>query len=488
MTVTRSASGLCLPAWGTPRNPDRASWGPTVGRIAAKLGKPFMPWQQHVADVSLEIDPEDGGLWYRGVDIAVPRQSGKTTFLLPRFVWRAEAAHLLGGRQRMLYTAQTGKDAVEKFDEDYVEDLAAARVMRGRYRVTNHQGRKRIRFQSGSILSPVAPTGTVGHGKTLDDGALDEAWAQKDNRVEDGWRPAMITRRNAQLLRTSTAGESQEKSPYWFAAVHRGRAIVEAGDPSSRLAYFEWCAAPDADPQDPATWWSCMPALGFTQTEAAIRHEFENIAGGLPAFRRAFLNQWTEDEAEVPRDWVFPRAQWAECCDPDSRRVGPPVLAVDVEPDRKWAAVAFAGLRADGRPMAQVVRHALGTSWVAEHVGEICRAKRPIVVVIDGVGPAKSLRDDLERAIGGASVLQVLTVDDVSAAYEQAIDAVATAQLVHTGQAEVTDALEVACERVLPGGRKALDRRTSDGDITSLIAVVNAAYALRKYGQTQFAF
>lgn len=446
-----------------------------------------MPWQQHVADVALEIDPADGGLWYRGVDIAVPRQSGKTTLLLPMFVWRAEASHLLGGRQRMLYTAQTGNDARDKFTEDYVEDLAASRIMRGRYRVTNHQGRYRIRFRSGSILSPVAPTGTVGHGKTLDVGALDEAWAQKDNRVEDGWRPAQITRRNAQLLRTSTAGESELKSPYWHGVVHRGRKIVEAGDPDNRLAYFEWCAEPGSDPLDPRTWWGCMPALGYTQTEAAVRHELANIAGGVNAFRRAFLNEWVDgDLVEVV--WVWSREQWGECLDPESRRAGTPALCVDVSPDRRWASIAYCGNRADGIPTGQVIRHGEGVAWVAEELHTICEATRPSVVVIDGVGPVKSMRDELEDAIGGTSRLEVLDAGDVADFYAQMIDALATGQYRHTGQAEVTDALDIACERMLPGGRKALDRRTSSGDITPLVSLVNAAGAHRKWGGGSFVF
>jgi hypothetical protein len=40
-------------------------------------GTPLMPWQRYVADVALEIDPETGLLAYRGVDVTVPRQSGR---------------------------------------------------------------------------------------------------------------------------------------------------------------------------------------------------------------------------------------------------------------------------------------------------------------------------------------------------------------------------------------------------------------------------
>lgn len=448
-----------------------------------------MPWQQHVADVALEIDPADGGLWYRGIDLAVPRQSGKTTWILPWFVWRAEASHLLGGRQRMLYTAQTGKDAGEKFDEDYVEDLAAARVMRGRYRARNHAGRKSVRFQSGSLLSPVAPTGTVGHGKTLDAGALDEAWAQKDARVEDGWRPAMITRRNAQLLRTSTAGESQAESPYWYDTVHRGRLIVEAADPSSRLAYFEWGADPDDDPESPATWWKCMPALGFTQTEAAVRHELENISGGLPAFQRAFLNVWAEDKT---RRQPLPAENWKNCCDKDSKRNPDqrPVLAIDVRPDRSRSAVAMASVRPDGLPMAQVIHYADGTSWVAKYVADAVRDKGAYAVVWDTVGPANSLGVDLAEELDGTRdvVLHGMNTTEVTDACQQMFDAVVTEQFRHVGQKEVDEAVKGLRKRELPGGRFAWNRVTSDVDISPIVAMTDAAWALRNLDPPQAFF
>lgn len=454
-----------------------------------------MPWQQHVADVALEIDPATGHLAYDEVVITVPRQSGKTTLLLPKFVWRAEASHLLGGRQRMLYAAQTGKDAADKFDEDFVEDLAAARVMRGRYRVTNHQGRKRIRFQSGSILSPVATGKASGHGKTLDDGTLDEAFAQKDARVEDAWRPAMITRADAQFWAVSTAGKNRLESPYLWAKVQRGRKACEDPDPSSRFCYFEWSAPPGSDPEDPATWWTCMPALGFTQTEAAVRSRLEAALAdtegdGIGGFTRPYLNLF-DDAAELEVEWILPRAQWFAVRDPESRRAekARPALAIDVSPDRRSAAVSYAALRADDRPMGQVIRHGTdGIGWVVPEVAAIAREKRPTVVVIDGVGPVSSLEKDLRDAIGGASEVKVLTTGDVADFWGQMIDAVATGQFFHTGQTELDAALAGATERDLPGGRKALDRRTASSDITPLVSVVNAAGALRKWGQTRFVF
>lgn len=437
-----------------------------------------MPWQQQVIDVATEIDPVTGGLWYREVDFGVPRQSGKTTLLLPKFVWRAEAAHLLGGRQKMLYAAQTGKDAVDKFDEDYIEDLAAARVMRGRYRVTNNQGRKRIRFRSGSYLAPVATTTKAGHGKTLDDGTLDEAWAQTDNRVEAAWRPAMITREQAQLWVTSTAGTAA--SVYWRAKVLKGRAIAEAKDPTSRVAYFEWSMDPTADPYNPDNWWSCMPALGFTITEDAIRHELETIEGGLPEWLRAYANLWPDDVEDAV--WLLPKSSWmGKCLDPMSVRSGPPALAVVVSPNRSMTSIAYAAVREDGLPMVQVVQRGQGTDWAAAELGHLARDKGATCVVMNGAGPVSNLKDDIERELANVCPLEVLTAGDEADACGSIYDAVVTEQLRQTGQTELDIAVAGLAKRILQGGRWAWDMMRAEVDTAPAVAVTEALWGLAKH-------
>ena len=77
-----SSLSLCLPRWATPRSADRETLGGEVGALARQLGQPLMPWQQLVADVGLELDPESGLPAYREIVVTVPRQSGKTTLVL----------------------------------------------------------------------------------------------------------------------------------------------------------------------------------------------------------------------------------------------------------------------------------------------------------------------------------------------------------------------------------------------------------------------
>ena len=105
----------------------------------------------------------------------------------------------------------------------------------------------------------------------------------------------MATRLNAQLWVDSTAAHA--KSFYWWRKILAGRAACESGH-HGRVAFFEWCSDDDADPGDPATWWSCSPALGITITEAFLAGEWERAQRkgqeGIDTFRRAYLNQWPE--------------------------------------------------------------------------------------------------------------------------------------------------------------------------------------------------
>jgi hypothetical protein len=221
-----------------------------------------------------------------------------------------------------------------------------------------------------------------------------------------------------------------------------------------------------------------MPALGYTITEEAIRHELATLEGGLPEFCRAYLNMWPDDLGDD--EWVLPKPSWLACRDPATERTGAPVLAVDVSPNRSTSAVVFAATRADGLPMVQVVRHGDGAGWVAEHVGQIVADKGAAAVVIDGIGPVSSLEDDIREQVDGRCEVVVMNTGDVADACGSMFDAVVTEQLRHPGQPVLDDAVKGAAKRVLPGGRFAWDRRTSGCDITPLVAATAALWGLPK--------
>lgn len=437
--------------------------GGKVAATADLLGLPLMPWQRHVVDVAFEVDPATGRLAYREVRLTVPRQSGKTTLMLAAMTHRCIA---MGDRQRVGYTAQTGKDARLKWEDEHVpvlERSSLASVMQ----VRRTNGSEAIRWANGSLWSLLATTETAGHGAQLDLGVIDEAFALSDDRLEQAMKPAMITRPQPQLWVVSTAGT--DDSLYFNEKVDDGRQRVDSGVASS-VAYFEWSAPDDADIGSEDTWRACMPALGLTVPVSAIRSDFESMRE--PEFRRAYLNQRQDRSASAP--WqVIGEDQWEACRDRRSRIAGEPVLALDVTPSRSMASLAAAGVRDDGLVHVELIGNRPGTSWVLDWFAAEDRVRRYGSVVIDPVSGANSMVSDL-RALG----LRVVEVGarSVTAGCGKFYDLVVGGELRHLGQVPLSAAVAGARKRNL-GDAWAWHRRDVSVDVSPLVAATLALYA-----------
>ena len=419
-----------------------------------------MPWQQHVLDVALEVD-RAGRLVYREVILTVPRQSGKTTLLLVLILLRALGSPF----QNIRYTAQTGSDARKKWMDDWLPALDASPFARFyRPRLTN--GHEALRFKNGSLQGLVATTQKSGHGGTLDLGVLDEAFAHPDARLEQALKPAMITRPQPQLWIVSTAG-TPDNSPYLWLKVDTGRKIAETAATDGGIAYFEWSAQDDLDPADPATWWSCMPALGYTVTEAAVASDFASME--LGEFERAYLNRWKT----AMSDPVIPLAVWNQLADAASEPNDPVCFAFDVAPDRA-SSIAAAGRRPDGRVHVEVIDRAHGTSWVAPRLAELVKEHRPVAVICDPVGPAGAVLAALEQA--KVEVVPV-TAQEHARACGMLYDAATENALRHLGDPDLAEALDGAMKRPL-GDAWAWSRKTSSIDISPLVAITLALWGL----------
>lgn len=379
--VKPASSDSCQPRWATRRTPSRETLGPAVGAIAEKLRQPLMPWQQRVADVGLELLP-DGRPAYRAVRFTVPRQSGKTTLILGWEIQRALGwAEMLGERQRIAYSAQTGKDAREKLLEDQIPMLDPYRRLFGIQKVTRTNGSESVLWKNGSRLGLLASGAESGHGKTIDLGVKDELFADVDMRRDQALNPAMATRPFAQEVTASTMGTSESLA--LNAEVAAGRAAVEEGR-TNGVAYFEWSASPDDDPSHPATWWRCMPALGRTITLEVVEHAYATMP--LEEFKRAYLNIPTASD-----DRVIPAAIWMAVCRPDIEATGE-MFAFDVNPDRTAAGIVAVG----GGPVVEVVDYKPGTGWLVERIVEL-HHRHHAPFALDPKGPAGSFIEELDR-------------------------------------------------------------------------------------------
>lgn len=426
-----------------------------------------MPWQRHVADVALEIDPDTGLLAYREVRLLTPRQSGKTTLILSLAVQRALG---FGRPQSIVYTAQTRNDAREKWEREHVEALDHS-AFAGLYKVDKTNGREALRWKNGSSHGITSTTEKAGHGKTLDLAFADEAFAQVDARLEQALKPTMITRPQPQLWVVSTAGWL-DTSIYLWDKVTDGRERAERGVTQS-VAYFEWSAPDDADPADPATWWAWLPALGHTVTEDAVRETFDSMP--LPDFRRAFLNQWRLKHSDDP---VISDEAWAACFDEDSHLADPVVFAVDTTPDRDFTSIAAAGRRRDGLAHVELVDNREGTRWVVARLVELRDRWRPAAIVLDNRGPAASLLTELADA--GVEV-QLTNTSQMAQACGGFFDAVTADEptVRHLGSPKLTAALGAARKR--PLGDAWAWKRKDGTDISPLVATSLAWFGLQAF-------
>jgi len=472
MTRTTSSGPICLPRFGTHRNPDRPTLGGRVADAAKALGTPLLPWQRHVAEVALEYDPDGGLLVYREVDLTVPRQCGKSTLLLAVMVHRALR---FGGPQMIVYSAQSRKAALKKFRDEHVVTLNASTFhKRGLYVERKSNGSEAVLWVNGSIHAIDAPTEIAGHGTPLHFGAIDEAWAQTDDRVEQAMGPAMVAQVAPQLWVTSTAGNA--RSAYLYRKVIAGRANDGLDSPT---AFFEWSADDDADPTDPATWRACIPALGHTITERTIRAELDKAqrANKLDIFRRAFLNQWTEipvlDE-EVAK--VIPIEWWDRCIDERSKVDGQRVFAVDVTPDRATTAIVVVGSSTRGGVHVETVEHrpGQGSEWAVGRLVELCEKWPAKAVTAHLGGPVGSLEASLRAAVGDK--FHPISDRELYQACGMLHDGIRDGTLSHLGDPSIKAALGGAAKSD-SGDSWRWSRRTSTADISTLMAATAGWYA-----------
>ncbi len=470
--MTTTPPLACPPRWGTPRRPERLTYGTKATEVAALLGIKLMPWQQHVLDVALEVNPATGRLAYRQVFLSLPRQSGKTAVLLVLWITRCLA---MGQRQQVIYTAQDRNSARKKWEKDFLGFLEDSKLRPGKhFTIRRSNGSEGTFWRTTRSWQGISATlATSGHGEALDLVLIDEAFAFTDPEAIDGsFGPPMLTRPEPQMWVVSTAGTW--KSTFLNQRREAARAAAEA-DTGTGTACFEWSADPEWDLSDRSRWPLYMPGLvdGLVTKEAvaaAIAPMSELAA------RRAFMNLTTEPDEEEQVEGMDIEA-WArqELQEEDDGEMdGPLVAAIAVSMDRTVSSVGMAGYRPDGDIQVEVADRKPGTGWLVDRVVGIVARHGAKGVAVDPGSPAGPLIQDFQDE--GIEVFEL-----GARAYAQACgrmyDRVDHGRIWHRGQTVLNDAVVGAKRRPL-GDAWAWDRRASGDDITPLEAVSLAAGAL----------
>src|SRR5229473_3381679 len=252
MVSSRSFSpGSARPRWATPGTPGRPHLAGKVAWTATALGfDGLMSHQRRIIATGTE-QLRGGRPAFRQVTVEEPRQQGKSVSILSLMLTRG----IEKPGTMISYSAQTRLAGRRRMLDVWWPRIRRSRGLRKLVDVRRGYGSEAYLFANGSMLMLASGTQTSDHGDTLDLAVIDEAWAQRDDTIEDG-------RAMAELGATDTA------------------------------AYFGYSAPDDADPVDPATWYGCMPALGITVSEETVRADFGTMP--LAEFRRAYLCQWPE--------------------------------------------------------------------------------------------------------------------------------------------------------------------------------------------------
>jgi hypothetical protein len=455
MMTQPNSSPRCEPRWETQRTPSRSTFGHQIINVAERLGLPLMPWQEQVALVGGEIDPDTGLPAYREVIITVPRQSGKTTLVL---AWEIQRALGWDKPQRISYSAQTGNDARKKLIEDQLPILEPRKSKLGIARILTGMGNEAVTFTNGSRITLLASMEDSGHGKTIHLGVRDELFADIDDRRAQAMIPAMITQDTAQMFTLSTAGT--DASVPLNAAVARGRQMVESGRRDG-VAYFEWSAPEGADMSDEDLWWTWMPALGITQSVAAIRQAQESMTEG--EFRRAFGNLPTRSDERL-----ISAEAWDLVNAPDVAPKGRLAFGVDVHEERSCSAIVAVSEHKE----VELVEYRPGVDWVVGRVLELCE-KWDTVCAFDAAGPVASLSRELAPL--GRRLVPLVGAEMTKACGMFFDDVVETRLKVK--RHKVLDEAAAGVRRRFVGDSWKWVRRDSSVDVTGIVAATVALWA-----------
>ncbi|MCP4960211.1 MAG: hypothetical protein GY925_13200 [Actinomycetia bacterium] len=389
------------------------------------LGTPPMPWQQYLLDVAYEVCA-DGRQAYREVVVTVPRQQGKTTVVLSVEI----DAVVNMAPALVIYTAQTGTAARKKLLRDHEPAIRGSQIGVLWTKTVQARGEEAIEFANGSEIALSANTESSGHGGVISKAVLDESFRDVDDRREQALLPGMLTIPDAQLWVVSTQGN--DASHYLNRKCDLGRQAV-LDDSGHGICYVEFAADPDADPFDPATWWSCMPALGHTIDEPAVSHMAQSMSPD--DFRRAGLNIRNSEESDRP----ISSARWAAVQDKSTAPAGGLVLGVEAAIDQSATSLVVA----DDRGHVEMVDYRKGTSWGPDRIRDLWSA-HGCRVVLDPKGPAQRFVQPLERL---GVPFERLSSPLVAAAALTFVDLVCAGQVWVRPHHAFDAAVEVACRR-----------------------------------------
>jgi hypothetical protein len=210
-----------------------------------------------------------------------------------------------------------------------------------------------------------------------------------------------------------------------------------------------------------------MPALGYTQTIAAVRHAAKTMRE--EDFCRAMLNMWTRTDEKVI-DW----SAWVECRNPHGSIQGNVVLSVDINKARTGAAICAASRGADGLVDIELIEQEEGLGWIIPRMIDLQHRHAPYRVMVDGTGPMGALIPELER---NGIPLHIVGGKELPAACGSFYDHVLERRL-RIRPSDVLDSAVASAAKRVRGDAFVWQRATSTADIVALYCATLALWGV----------
>lgn len=442
------------------------------------MGNDPMPWQRDALAVACEIDPATGGFYYDTVIIVVLRRAGKTT------ISRAKTKHraLTTQDALMVYTAQNRIKALARLRKDFYKPFQRSPFANAMAKPRWRGGEEALLWKNGAELAIDAVGRKSGHGDTLHEAHIDEAYAHVDSTLEGGVQPALMTVIGSQLWVLSAAGDTN--SSYLRGKVDLGRALVEAGLPS-RTCYIEYSADPSWDPNDPETLHNTHPAVGYTlDADRVMAQRVAKDEESLREWERAWYGWWPVAKAP-PR--VIPTEAWESnyVAGDEEAWIGTPFWTIDTSPDRDYSSIGMAAKSTDPnvRCFVELFDTLLGTAGVVDQLVKLRADFGGNIVGIDGSGSAKSMKKDLEDE--GFEVVLIPAssrVDACGGFYDDAL----IGNLRFENDPELNKSMGHAVKQYIGGSAYIWSKGKSLGDITGFYAVTFARWLYREKAEDEY--
>lgn len=262
------------------------------------------PWQQEIVRRLFTVTPA-GPRQYRTALLMLPRKNGKSELAAAIALYGLLADGEIGAE---VYSAAADRDQAA-----LVFNVAAQMVrndpeLYAQCEIVDSQKRI-VHRKSGSVYRAISADAHTKHGFNASLVIYDELHAAPNRELYDVLSTSMGARQQPLFVAISTAGYDRHSilwELYDYARKVRD-GLVE--DPTFLPILYE--ASKEADWLDEAVWADCNPALGDFRSLDEMRiaaKRAQTIPAQENAFRRLYLNQWTE-QAER---WM-PVALWDAC-------------------------------------------------------------------------------------------------------------------------------------------------------------------------------